>query len=318
MMIMQLEGMREGMDFKELEYILVIAQERSISRAAERLYVSQPALSRFLLKLEDRLGTELFERKNRQYFPTQAGELYLDMARRILGTKHEFDMQLKQLLESDRGSLSFGITPGRARTVLPLVIPAFHQMYPNFELNIFEEDVETLENYLKSGRIETAFLTMSPRTEREDKWIRYELIFREEVILCAAKNSGYSMLTENRTGRKYPWLDLKHAEHEVFLLLKNNMRLGQYAAQILEEYELHPKTMRLSSIDTALALVAQRYGVAFASSYRMEEHPQAKNLDIFSIGGQVTEWDFVAAYQRDYEVKKPLKYLMKLMKETTV
>lgn len=42
--------------------------------------------------------------------------------------------------------------------------------------------------------------------------------------------------------------------------------------------------------------MAQRYGVAFASSYRMEEHPQAKNLDIFSIGGQVTEWDFVAAH----------------------
>ena len=53
------------MDFKELEYILVIAQEKNISKAAERLYVSQPALSRALLKVEDRLGVSLFFRKNR-------------------------------------------------------------------------------------------------------------------------------------------------------------------------------------------------------------------------------------------------------------
>ena len=57
------------MDFKELEYILVIAQEKNISKAAERLYVSQPALSRALLKVEDRLGVSLFFRKNRQYLP---------------------------------------------------------------------------------------------------------------------------------------------------------------------------------------------------------------------------------------------------------
>ncbi len=306
------------MDFKELEYILVIAREKSISRAAEHLYMSQPALSRFLLKLESRLGVELFIRKNRQYLPSQAGELYLDMARKILGTKQEFDMQLKQLLESSRGSVSFGITPGRARTILPLVIPAFHQQYPNFDLNVFEEDVETLEQYLKEGKIEAAFLTMSPKTEPESGRFRYERIFREEVILCAARGSGYSMLAEDRRDRRYSWLDLRLAEHEVFLLLKKNMRLGQFSEEILREHQMHPRIMRLSSIDTALALVAQQYGIAFASSFRMEDHQQARELELFSIGEQVTDWDFVAVFQKDYAVKGPLRYLMKLMGETVV
>lgn len=58
------------MDFKELEYMIVIAQEKNISKAAERLYVSQPALSRAFLKVEDWLGGSLFVRKNRQYIPT--------------------------------------------------------------------------------------------------------------------------------------------------------------------------------------------------------------------------------------------------------
>ena len=61
------------MDRREIEYILVIAQEKTLSKAADRLFVSQPALSRFLLRLEDRLGVALFERKKRQLIPTSPG-----------------------------------------------------------------------------------------------------------------------------------------------------------------------------------------------------------------------------------------------------
>ncbi|MCI8741517.1 MAG: LysR family transcriptional regulator [Lachnospiraceae bacterium] len=305
------------MDFKELEYILVIAREKSISRAAECLYMSQPALSRFLLKLEGRLGVELFIRKNRQYLPSQAGELYLDMARRILGIRQEFDVRLEELLEAGRGSLNFGITPGRARTMLPLVIPAFHQQYPGIDLNVFEEDVETLEKYLKEGIVEAAFLTMSPGTEPDSSRFRYERIFREEVVLCMAKGSRYSVLAQDRQDRRYPWLDLRLVEHETFLLLKKNMRLGQFSEEIFADYQMHPKIMRLSSIDTALALVSQQYGIAFASSFRMEEHQQARALDIFSIGERVTEWDFVVVCPKDTAMKKTLCHLVNLMGETT-
>lgn len=72
------------MDRREIEYVIVIAQEKTLSKAADRLFVSQPALSRFLLKLEDELGLPLFERRKRQLIPTYAGELYLATARSIL------------------------------------------------------------------------------------------------------------------------------------------------------------------------------------------------------------------------------------------
>ena len=79
------------MEHREMEYVIVIAQEKNLSKAAERLFISQPALSRFLTKLENELGTPLFERKNRQYLPTYAGELYLDTARQILRLQQQFD-----------------------------------------------------------------------------------------------------------------------------------------------------------------------------------------------------------------------------------
>ena len=94
------------MDRRELEYIIVIAQEKNLSKAAERLYVSQPALSRFLLKLETQAGLPLFERKRRQLVPTLAGELYLDTAQKMLQLDQDLERQLKKLRECTHGKLT--------------------------------------------------------------------------------------------------------------------------------------------------------------------------------------------------------------------
>ena len=301
------------MDFKELEYILVIAQEKNISKAAERLYVSQPALSRALLKVEDRLGVSLFFRKNRQYIPTYAGELYLDMARTVLNKKHEFDRQIKKLTEENGGSISFGITPGRGRTILPKILPLFREAFPGCELRICEGDIGQLERSLRDGTIEFAFFTMLSDGEKNGN-LHYERISREEIVLCTAKTEKYGLLGSPKQGRKYPWIDLKLLKNETFLLLKNNMRLGQFSEKVLSEYGMTPEIMELNSIDTALALVGQQYGVAFACGFKLEEHANAKEILVFSFGEETPEWDFVAAFDASYAVRRPARYLVDLMK----
>ncbi|MDL2300984.1 LysR family transcriptional regulator [Lachnospiraceae bacterium OttesenSCG-928-D06] len=302
------------MDFRELEYVSVIAQERNISKAAERLFVSQPALSRALLKIEEELGIALFYRRNRQYIPTHAGELYLKMAREILAIKKDFNLHIRKMRESKSGILKFGITPGRARTIIPRILPYFHKVFPNYEIQVFEEDVVTLEKYLNDNVIEIAFFTMTEKIQTANNRIIYDLIAREEVVLCTAKISSYSFYAESREDRVYPWMDLKLLENETFILLKENLRLGQFADDILRANALTPQIMRLSSIDTALALVAQQYGIAFASSFRIEEHESAKDIHIFSFGEGIIDWDFVVAYQKDYIVEKPAQYIIELIK----
>lgn len=302
------------MDFKELEYMLVIAQEKNISKAAERLYVSQPALSRALLKVEDRLGVSLFVRKNRQYIPTCEGELYLEMARSVLNTKQEFDAQLEKMMGEKGGTVSIGITPGRGRTILPKILPSFREAYPNYELKICEGDIEQLERSLRDGTVEIAFFTMMYNTERAEGKMKYELLAREEIVLCTSRNPKYRLLAREKRGRRWPWMDLHLLEKENFLLLKNNMRLGQFSEELLAQYRMSPRIMYLTSIDTALALVGQQYGVALASSFKLEEHANAKEILVFSFGEETAEWDFVAAYPAGYSMKKPVRYLIDLMK----
>lgn len=303
------------MDFKELEYVITIAQERNISKAAERLFISQPVLSRFLQKLEDELGISLFERKKRQYIPTYAGELYLDMAKEILNRKEKFEQEISRVKKSQAGAIRVGITPGRGRTLLPKVLPDFHRNFPNFELNIFEEDVSTLERYLHDGTIDIAFFTTVKKIPESYGGFRYEVLSKEEIVLCTSKNNAFSILAQEKPDRRYPWIDLKKLENECFIPLKENMRLGQLAKEILRENRMHPETMALNSIDTALALVGQQYGVAFSSSFRIEEHACAKDINIFSFGDTALDWDFVAAYREDFEKTRPVEYLMELIQQ---
>lgn len=103
-------------------------------------------------------------------------------------------------------------------------------------------------------------------------------------MLCTAKTEKYGLLGSPKQGRKYPWIDLKLLKNETFLLLKNNMRLGQFSEKVLSEYGMTPEIMELNSIDTALALVGQQYGVAFACGFKLEEHANAKEILCFPLG----------------------------------
>ena len=301
------------MDRREMEYLIVIAQEKNLSKAAERLYVSQPALSRFLLKMENSIGMPLFERKKRQLVPTMAGELCLDTARKMLQLDQDLERKLKKLRECTHGKLTIGITPGRGHTVLPKVLPDFQEKYPDYELTILEEDVQTLEQRLQAGTIDLAFFTMSESERVSQTKFRCQLISQEEIVLCAPKKGHYELLAKEEPGRKYPWIDLKYLENDCFLLLKKQMRLGQLAAKLLEEQAIAPRVVELSSIDTALSLVARQYGIAFASSFRIEEHEAAEDLSFFCFGSHPEAWDFVAAYGKEHLLTPPEGYLIELI-----
>lgn len=305
------------MDFKELEYVLVIAREKYISRAAEKLYISQPALSRFLMNLEERMDTKLFERTSKQYMLTPAGELYVQMAESVLSIKHEFDMNLAELRKGDVRKLRIGITPGRGRTVLPILLPEFSRRYPNYQLELYEDNVQKLESMMENGEIEIAFFTLDRYSHLSGSRIRCELLSREEIVLCCEKGSSLAADAVDREGFSFPWVDLGKFRYQSFLLLKNNMRLGSMAVRILEEEKIvqSVRITQIGSIDTALALVGQGYGVCFASSFRIKGHEAYPHIQVLSFGKERVCWDFIAAFRKDYQLQEAARFLVDSMKE---
>ena len=101
------------MDLKQIEYMVKIADEKSITRAAEKLFLTQSALNQQLLRLERELGVQLFKRTKSDWAPTPAGEIYLEGARDILGIRRRTYNRISDLANTKKGYLSIGFTPGR-------------------------------------------------------------------------------------------------------------------------------------------------------------------------------------------------------------
>ena len=126
------------MTTRELLYIKTIADERSLTRAAQKLYVTQPSLSHCVAVLEQQLGTKLFRRTSGGLLLTYAGEKYYRMACEVLRVYHAFESEISDESSLARGRVTFGITNYLATDHLPRMLPAFHRAHPGIELRVCE------------------------------------------------------------------------------------------------------------------------------------------------------------------------------------
>jgi LysR family transcriptional regulator, hydrogen peroxide-inducible genes activator len=148
------------MTFNELRYIVAVAQERSFGRAAQRCFISQPALSVAIQKLEEELGAQLFERAKAEISVTPVGERVVEQAQKVL----EEAARIRDIAQAGRNQLVGVFRLGAIHTVapylLPDLIPSLNERAPEMPLEIEENLTELLEVGLKSGRIDAAIVAL--------------------------------------------------------------------------------------------------------------------------------------------------------------
>jgi len=148
------------MTLNELRYLVAIAHERSFGRAAQRCFVSQPALSVAIQKLEEELGAQLFERGKTEVTVTAVGERIVEQAQKVL----EEAARIRDIAQAGRnqlvGPFHLGVIYTVAPYLLPDLIPALNELAPQMPLEIEENLTERLEVALKSGRIDAAIIAL--------------------------------------------------------------------------------------------------------------------------------------------------------------
>lgn len=141
------------MNFLNLYYFTIVAEELNITKAAERLYISQQSLSNHMIKLEKFLGILLFNR-----FPalslTYAGTQLLRAAHQILDIKRQIIMEIDDINHHRRGELRIGISHTRGRVLLPKILPGFCKDHALIDISIVEGNSQQLEEWLLHGRID--------------------------------------------------------------------------------------------------------------------------------------------------------------------
>lgn len=146
------------MNFRDLNYFVVLAELRHFGEAAKRCYISQPTLSMQIKKLEDTLGVVLFERTNRQVFLTDQGHELLAKAKAILLLCEEMKEQARHAHNPFAGNMRLGVIPTVAPYLLPAVMPSIQNNFPDLKIWLIEEQTHRLIHQLEDGEIDAAIL----------------------------------------------------------------------------------------------------------------------------------------------------------------
>jgi len=176
------------MSDKELLYIITIAKEGSVSKAAKKLYVAQPSLSQALKRIEQELNTKLFIRASKGLKLSVSGEYYYKYAKQILKLYEEMKLEIADIEKLQSGSINLGTTNHLSLVLLPEIISKFSKIYPNININITENPSKQLFTDLEQGNISFAIMHLLSE-DKDDKRFSYEILSKEDfLILVSDKN----------------------------------------------------------------------------------------------------------------------------------
>lgn len=245
------------MDTRLIEHVLKIAEEKSITKAAEKLFLTQSALNQQLLHLEQELGTPLFKRSKTNWGPTRAGEIYLEGAREMLRVKQNTYSQISDLTHGHTGTIRVGMTPVRGPEMFIHVYPAFHREYPNLVVVPYELNVFQMQKLVTAGELDLGFMTLF-ESQRDDN--EYEDLYEEEILI-AVPESWELEGTEQIEGEQRPRLPLQALKGCPIILLRKQTTMRPVLDKLFRARQLVPQIL-FDTANPATILEMVRAGIS--------------------------------------------------------
>lgn len=308
------------MTSRELLYIKTIAEEKSISQAARKLYIAQPSLSQSVQRLEEQLGTALFNRTASGLALTYAGERYCLMAAQILKIYENFELEISDINNLKTGRIHLGITNHLGILTLPKTMKRFHDLCPFVEVLVAEDTSENLEKLLAAGKLD--FAIMHAPAQAEAGKIHYEILKRDPFVIVMAPGHPLAAQAEPMDGYPYPVLDIPLLESQPMIRLHPAQRIRQVTDSVLKKSGIRQVStvMTLRNHITAQLMAAQGVGVTLVPleySRLTVEHEAAPAL--FSIHERREAfWDMCVATSQDIYLSKADQLFIRCMKESVI
>jgi DNA-binding transcriptional LysR family regulator len=249
------------MDTRQLAAFCAVVERKSFSQAAERLGVSQPAVSLQIRSLEQRLGRQLLDRSGRRVEPTEAGLRLYASAQRLLALEEAL---LEDLAEGDQGpltgTLELGASTGPGGTVVPLLLCEFQEQHPDLRVRLTVSDTQTVVDRVAERELELGIVGAG----RRHRGVAFEPFFRDEVVLACPPGHPFAGRT----------ISLERLKTEPLIVMQE----GAGVRQVIED-ELRKAGTRLRDLDVRLELGLQEsarsavlagQGVTFISRLAIE------------------------------------------------
>lgn len=256
------------MEIHQLRYFCAVARTGGFTRAAHQEHLAQPSLSQQVRKLEDELGTRLFDRLGRSVRLTSFGEAFLPRAEAILRQLAGAKQEIEEMAGLERGKLSLGSIPTIAPYLLPDCLSTFSKQFPQIRINVIEDLTAELLNRVQEGVIDLAFLVLPVAGTQ---FVCHELL-REKLFLVLPRNHR---IASQATAH------LKEIADDPFLLLKEGHCFRENTLSACGRASIQPNVVfETGQFATILAMVAAGAGVSVVPEMAVQPRKGCKFIPI--------------------------------------
>ena len=274
------------MDFDQLETFLEVARHASFSRAAEKRFRTQPAISSQIRGIEEEVGAKLFDRSGGKVSLTAAGKAFLKYVEETLDARKAMMVAIAEMERVPRGEIIVGANEGTCLHILPHVFSEFKKQYPEVSVNIKRADYAKVLESIIDNSVEFGVVSLPVNDNR----LTVVLIHRDELVLIAPPNHplGKMKSATIADASKYP------------LIVPKAGHTRDAIEQLFHERRLKPNfTMELDSSELLKRFVAAEVGIGFISRSNVEEDVRAKAVSAIAIADAHVRRDLALVFRKD-------------------
>jgi len=308
--------------FNYKEYVYEVYKERSISKAAANLYISQPSLSARIIKIEEELGMPIFDRSTTPLRLTEFGRVYIKAIEEVSEIEKRVENYVSDINALRLGELSVGASNVFAAYALPPIIAEFKEKFPDVKIKLIEGNTETLEELLSTNSID-----MVIDNNRYDETLYEKALYSEERILLAVPKSlpecelatEFALSEEGIKNKDYlsddcPAVPLEIFKDAPFVMLTANNDTRSRGDKLCREAGFRPNVvLEVHQQATAYMVAATMMGATFVSDTVVEKLPTHDTLAYYKLSGDAARRLVYFYFKRHKYKTRAMEEFMKLI-----
>ena len=295
------------MNSRQMQCAVLLAQIRYFSQVAEKLNISQPALSKHIRNLEEELGVRLFDRDTTPLTLTAAGEQFVRQAEELLYKEDRLKKTMERYRSGEAGCLDIGVSPFRVQHLMPLMLKKFKLRYPGVRVCLHEPTSDKLKKEVAEGKYDFAIVNLPV-----DESVLDVTPMAKEKMVLAIPVAMLDKLPALPAG-DLPEIDLSHCGHLPFVAPRQTQELRQHFDKLFARAGVHPDiTVEVTGLASAWAMANAGLGAALLPLQFVSDE-NTKAVKLFLVGDSVSLRQPVIVTRRGNPVSEAAQYAMDLL-----
>ena len=293
--------------FEKYKYVYAVYREGNFTRAAQKLFISQPSLSVAIKNVENEIGAPIFERSGSGVTLTEIGREYISAAERMLSIEKDFEKRVEDIYGLEAGNIAVGGTNYLSSYVLPKIITKFSALYPKIKVTLVEENSRTLDDMMKNEELDV----MIDSFDHPDGVYEAYPLANEHILLCVPEElevnaalaeyqiSADSIADGTAFCSEVASVSIDSFKNENFILLKNGNDMYNRAMRIFESGGVSPTVLfSVDQLNISFALAESGIGLCFVTDTLVRYGRVGQGVKLYKVSEASCGRTLYVAYKR--------------------